>query len=123
MLSTAAVLHERQSRAHCQCLFDPSSLRSRDRLLRNSYINIDPKLCFVQWRSRIRVRYLRHSRHRLFSAVRFLQTFASFWQFIVALMTLPTALTLAEAFSPHTMDTPFIMGVGGAMIYAIITLL
>ncbi|CAM9242543.1 unnamed protein product [Sphacelaria rigidula] len=50
-------------------------------------------------------------------------SFASFWQFLAALMTLPTALTLAEAFSPHTMDTPFIMGVGGVMIYAIINLL
>ncbi|CAM9803260.1 unnamed protein product [Ectocarpus fasciculatus] len=50
-------------------------------------------------------------------------SFATFWQFLVALLTLPMALTLAEAFSPHTMDTPFIMGVGGAMLYAIITLL
>lgn len=52
-----------------------------------------------------------------------LQSFATFWQFLVALLTLPMALTLAEAFSPHTMDTPFIMGVGGAMLYAIIKLL
>lgn len=51
------------------------------------------------------------------------QSFATFWQFLVALLTLPLALTLSEAFSPHTMDTPFIMGVGGAMLYAIITLL
>lgn len=51
-----------------------------------------------------------------------LQSFATFWQFLVALLTLPMALTLAEAFSPHTMDTPFIMGVGGAMLYAIIKL-
>ncbi|CAB1096207.1 unnamed protein product [Ectocarpus sp. CCAP 1310/34] len=50
-------------------------------------------------------------------------SFATFWQFLVALLTLPMALTLAEAFSPHTMDTPFIMGVGGAMLYAIIKLL
>ncbi len=51
-----------------------------------------------------------------------LQSFATFWQFLVALLTLPLALTLSEAFSPHTMDTPFIMGVGGAMVYAIIKL-
>ena len=51
------------------------------------------------------------------------QTFETFWQFLVALLTLPLALTLAEAFSPHTMDTPFIMGIGGAILYAIITLL
>ncbi|CAM9649289.1 unnamed protein product [Ectocarpus sp. 12 AP-2014] len=50
-------------------------------------------------------------------------SFATFWQFLVALLTLPMALTLAEAFSPHTMDTPFIMGVGGAMLYTIIKLL
>lgn len=51
------------------------------------------------------------------------QSFATFWQFLVALLTLPMALTLAEAFSPHTMDTPFIMGVGGAMLFAIIKML
>ncbi|CAM9737457.1 unnamed protein product [Pylaiella littoralis] len=50
-------------------------------------------------------------------------SFATFWQFLVALLSLPLALTLSEAFSPHTMDTPFIMGIGGVMLYAIITLL
>ncbi len=38
-------------------------------------------------------------------------------QFAVALITLPMLITLAEAFSPHTWDSPFIYGVGGmAMI-------
>ncbi|CAN0135473.1 unnamed protein product, partial [Discosporangium mesarthrocarpum] len=50
-------------------------------------------------------------------------SFANFLQFLVALLTLPTALTLAEAFSPHTMDTPFIMGMGGIMVYAVVSLL
>ncbi|CAM9977817.1 unnamed protein product, partial [Ascophyllum nodosum] len=49
--------------------------------------------------------------------------FETFWEFLAALLLLPTALTLAEAFSPHTMDTPFIMGVGGVLLYGIILVL
>ncbi|HNP27309.1 MAG TPA: hypothetical protein PKM20_11250 [Nitrosomonas sp.] len=38
-------------------------------------------------------------------------------QLVAALITLPILITLAEAFSPHTWDSPFIYGVGGmAMI-------
>lgn len=51
-----------------------------------------------------------------------MQDFQTFWGFLTALLTLPMALTLAEAFSPHTMDTPFIMGVGGTLLYAIVSL-
>ncbi|CAN0429622.1 unnamed protein product [Ascophyllum nodosum] len=49
--------------------------------------------------------------------------FETFWEFLAALLLLPIALTLAEAFSPHTMDTPFIMGVGGVILYGIIFVL
>lgn len=51
-----------------------------------------------------------------------MQDFKNFWEFLIALLALPTALTLAEAFSPHTMDTPFIMGIGGTLLYAIVSL-
>lgn len=50
-----------------------------------------------------------------------MQDFKKFWGFFIALLTLPMALTLSEAFSPHTMDTPFIMGVGGTLLYAIVS--
>ncbi|CAN0318769.1 unnamed protein product, partial [Ascophyllum nodosum] len=49
--------------------------------------------------------------------------FETFWEFLAALLLLPTALTLAEAFSPHTMNTPFMMGVGGVILYGIILVL
>ena len=50
-------------------------------------------------------------------------SFHNFWQFFAALMTMPTAMALAEALAPHTMDPPFLMGLGGALLYAICTLL
>ncbi len=37
-------------------------------------------------------------------------------QFGVAMGAIPLALTLAEAWSPHTWDTPFIIGVGGVIL-------
>jgi hypothetical protein len=40
-------------------------------------------------------------------------------QLIIALLTFPITVTLAEAFAPHTFDTPFIFGIGGAVIYII----
>ena len=44
-------------------------------------------------------------------------------QFAVALGAIPMALTLAEAFSPHTWDTPFIIIVGGVILAIIEALL
>ncbi len=44
-------------------------------------------------------------------------------QFIAALVTIPLATTLAEAFSPHTWDSPFIFGVTGVLLIAIVNLL
>jgi len=38
---------------------------------------------------------------------------------IIGTFTIPLAMTLAEAFSPHTFDTPFLMGSGGILILAI----
>jgi dolichol kinase len=48
------------------------------------------------------------------------RTFFSVTQFAVAMATIPPALTLAEAFSPHTWDTPFIIGIGGLLLCLIL---
>jgi dolichol kinase len=40
-------------------------------------------------------------------------------QFWVALATIPIAMTLAEAFSPHTWDTPFLFLTGGVLLLGI----
>lgn len=40
-------------------------------------------------------------------------------QFYVALATLPIGMTLAEAFSPHTWDTPFLFLTGGVLLMLI----
>jgi len=49
----------------------------------------------------------------------FWYTFESATQFWLALALLPPAMSYAEATSPHTIDTPFLMGVGGVMLYLI----
>jgi phytol kinase len=43
-------------------------------------------------------------------------------EFIVALAALPMAMTLAEAFSPHTWDTPFLFLTGYTVLYGIKTI-
>ncbi len=40
-------------------------------------------------------------------------------QFTVALLTIPPLITLAEAFSPHTWDSPLIYGVGGVALIGV----
>ena len=40
-------------------------------------------------------------------------------QLIVALLTIPILMTLAEAFSPHTWDSPFIYAVGGISLISV----
>ena len=40
-------------------------------------------------------------------------------QLITALLTIPILITLAEAFSPHTWDSPFIYAIGGASLIGI----
>lgn len=46
--------------------------------------------------------------------------FATTAQFMGALLLLPAALTLAEAVSPHTLDTPFLFLVGCSLASAIV---
>lgn len=46
-------------------------------------------------------------------------TFASAQQFWLAMIFLPPLMTYAEAKSPHTLDTPFLMGLGGLALFAI----
>ena len=41
-------------------------------------------------------------------------------QFIVALAVIPVVMTLAEALSPHTWDSPFLFGVCGLALYFIL---
>jgi dolichol kinase len=44
-------------------------------------------------------------------------------QFWVAMLAVPLLMTLAEAFSPHTWDTPFLFLVGGLSLLGIVTFL
>ncbi len=41
-------------------------------------------------------------------------------QFVVALLTVPILMTLAEAFSPHTWDTPLMLLSGSLGLLAIV---
>jgi len=43
-------------------------------------------------------------------------------QFVVALVTIPIVMTLAEAFSPHTLDNPFLYVVGVSLLFLILQL-
>lgn len=47
------------------------------------------------------------------------QHYFSTTQLIVALLLMPTLITLAEAFSPHTWDSPLIYATGGASLIGI----
>lgn len=40
-------------------------------------------------------------------------------QLAVALLAIPVLITLAEAFSPHTWDSPLIYGVGGIALIGV----
>lgn len=44
-------------------------------------------------------------------------------QFMAALITVPLAATVAEAYSPHTWDTPFIYGTAGLLLIGIMSFL
>ena len=44
-------------------------------------------------------------------------------QFIVALITIPILMTLAEAFSPHTWDNAFLFIVGGILLFLILQII
>ena len=43
-------------------------------------------------------------------------------QFIVALISVPILITLAEAYSPHTWDSPFIYAVGGISLIGVFSI-
>lgn len=43
-------------------------------------------------------------------------------QFVVAITAIPILMTLAEAFSPHTWDSPSLYGVGGALLIGVLNL-
>ena len=47
------------------------------------------------------------------------KTYFSPAEFIAALITVPLAMTLAEAFAPHTWDTPFLFFIGYLSLYVI----
>tara|TARA_B100000123_G_C25491226_1_gene323639 strand:- start:160 stop:552 length:393 start_codon:yes stop_codon:yes gene_type:complete len=48
------------------------------------------------------------------------QSFENELQFWLCMTILPIASAIAEATSPHTMDTPFLMGLGGLIIYVLL---
>ena len=52
--------------------------------------------------------------------IMFYHEFENATQFWLLMLILPMASTLAEAVSPHTMDTPFLMGLGGMLIYILL---
>jgi len=49
----------------------------------------------------------------------FWYSFANAWQYWVAVIILSPAMTYAEATSPHTMDTPFLMALGGMVLLGV----
>lgn len=52
--------------------------------------------------------------------VYYYQSFLNGTQFWLCMAILPIASTIAEAVSPHTMDTPFLMGLGGGTIFVLL---
>jgi len=46
-------------------------------------------------------------------------TFHSSWQYYVSMVVLAPVMTYAEATSPHTIDTPFLMGWGGIILFVV----
>ena len=44
----------------------------------------------------------------------------TFMQLVFALLVIPIAMTISEAFSPHTLDNPFLFLVGGALLILIL---
>lgn len=54
-----------------------------------------------------------------FVAILAFQQYFNSTQLMIALLTIPILITLAEAFSPHTWDSPLIYGVGGVSIIGI----
>ena len=55
-----------------------------------------------------------------FLAILAFQQYFNSTQLIVALITIPILITLAEAFSPHTWDSPLIYAVGGISMMSVV---
>jgi len=49
----------------------------------------------------------------------FWYTFKTAWQFWISMILLAPVMTYAEATSPHTIDTPFLMGWGGLILFLV----
>merc|ERR1719424_746652 len=45
--------------------------------------------------------------------------FTTAWEYWLVMLILPPLMTYAEAKSPHTMDTPFLMGIGGLVLWLV----
>ncbi|SFP71116.1 phytol kinase [Nitrosomonas cryotolerans] len=58
-----------------------------------------------------------------FIAILVFQQYFNSVQLITALFTIPILITLAEAFSPHTWDSPLIYGTGGVSMMVIFIIL
>jgi len=55
-------------------------------------------------------------------AIVLMQEHLTLTQIVLALLIIPISMTLAEAFSPHTWDAPFLYGVGGVSTVAVLEL-
>ena len=55
-------------------------------------------------------------------AIVLMQEHLTLIQIVLALIIIPIAMTLAEAFSPHTWDAPFLYAVGGVSTVAVLEL-
>jgi len=49
----------------------------------------------------------------------FWYAFENPYQYWITMLVLPPLMTYAEAVSPHTMDTPFLMGLGGLVLFLV----
>lgn len=50
----------------------------------------------------------------------FYSSFTTALEYWLTMIVLPPLMTLAEAKSPHTMDTPFLMGLGGLVLWLVV---
>jgi dolichol kinase len=55
----------------------------------------------------------------LYFTTMFWYAFENQYQFWITMIVLPPLMTWAEAVSPHTMDTPFLMGLGGLVLFLV----
>mgnify|MGYP001063538204 CR=1 FL=1 len=55
----------------------------------------------------------------LYFTTMFWYAFENQYQFWITMVILPPLMTYAEAVSPHTMDTPFLMGLGGLVLFLV----